>query len=418
MEMGENSLTAMRKLTYLSTLVLTFALPWEDSISIPGIGSLARLMGFVAAACWVGAIIVEGKFRKPNLFHSLVLVFFLWNFVSLFWTLDVENTIKRIKTYSQIFLLVLLYWEVFQKPEELKTGLQAYVFGAYVLIGSVIYNYAIGNIAVKYEGRFSAAGVNANDVALLLILCLPIALQLLFEARRDVKGTLLRAINFMYIPLSIFASILTGSRTSLIAVIPFAVFLAGSRRIQVDRKLLIFGILIVTFLALFPFIPPALISRLGTIGDSISGADLGGRVTMWRKSIMVLSQYPIAGVGSGAIDRTIGGAVHNTLLSVVSETGFIGLLFFLSILGLVVYDLATLSGRTSAFWWTVFMTWVLGALSLSWEFRKVTWIILCFVMIESNFAKQAAEQSERVNFVGGLRQLPETGVSELQTKVS
>jgi hypothetical protein len=103
---------------------------------------------------------------------------------------------KRIKTYSQIFLLMLMFWEVFQKPEDLMAGLQAYVFGAYILVFSTIFNYVTGNVAVKYEGRFSATGVNANDVALILILCLPIALYLILDARKDVKGKLLQGYQF------------------------------------------------------------------------------------------------------------------------------------------------------------------------------------------------------------------------------
>ena len=74
----------------------------------------------------------------------------------MFWSLDIENSIQRIKTYSQIFLLMLIYWEVFQKPENLMAGLQAYICGGYVLILSTIYNYLSGNVSVAYEGRYSA----------------------------------------------------------------------------------------------------------------------------------------------------------------------------------------------------------------------------------------------------------------------
>ncbi len=119
---------------------------------------------------------------------------------------------------------------------------------------------------------------------------------------------------------------------------------------------------------------------------------------------MVLGQSPFVGVGSGAIDRTIGGAVHNTLLSVAGETGCIGLVLFLSILGLVVYDLANLPGGTTTLWLTVFITWAIGALSLSWEFRKVTWIILSFVIIESSFSRQIIEQAGKSDLSVRLRQ--------------
>lgn len=388
-------MSLMRRLTYLSTLFLIFALPWEDSISIPGIGSLARMMGFAVAGLWLATIIVDGKFRKPNLFHVLVLLFFLWNFVTLFWSSDIEYSIQRIKTYSQIFLLLLIYWDIYRKPGELMAGLQAYILGAYVLIGSTIYNYLTNNIAVRYEGRYSATGINANDVALILILGLPIglpiAMQLIFVVQKNIIGTLQRVIDILYIPLCVFAIFLTGSRTSLVAVIPFVIFIIATQRIKMDRKVLIFVLLLFSILALLPFVPQSLINRIGTIGNSISQADMGGRVTMWRKSIVVFAQHPIFGVGGGAIDRTIGGAVHNTLISVATETGVIGLVFFLAILGLVVYDVVRLPRKTSGLWLAIFTTWAIGALSLSWEFRKLTWIILNFIIIESSLGKEVSE---------------------------
>src|SRR5512142_363353 len=106
---------------------------------------------------------MEGRFRQLHLFHFFVLVFFLWNFISVFWSFDASGTRQRITTFSQIFLLVLVYWELFQKPQQLRMGAQAYVLGSYVLIGGTLYNYVNGIVAVAYEGRYSAPGVNAVD---------------------------------------------------------------------------------------------------------------------------------------------------------------------------------------------------------------------------------------------------------------
>ncbi len=300
-------------------------------------------------------------------------------------------------------------------------GLQAYVLGAYVLIGSTIYNYAAGNIAVQYEGRYSATGVNANDVALMLILGLPIglpiAMELFFGASRSLRGTVLQAIDLLYVPLSIFTIVLTGSRTSIIAVLPFGIFLIGTQRIKLKQKILFLAMLAVCLLMLLPFIPQTVIDRIGTVGSSISEADLGGRVTMWRLSIAVLTQHPIFGVGSGAIDGMIGGAVHNTFISVVTETGFIGFVLFLSILGYVVFEMAVLPKGTSPLWLTIFLTWAIGVFSLSWEFRKATWIILIFIVLEASFANKTAEPEGHMSFSDGLRRALGTSKSVSQPKV-
>ena len=91
---------------------------------------------------------------------------------------------------------MLIFWEVFQKPENLRTGLQAYIFGAYVPIISTIYNYINGNVAIPYEGRYSATGVNAVDLALILIMGLPIAMHLFFTAGQNKQGAIIETDKF------------------------------------------------------------------------------------------------------------------------------------------------------------------------------------------------------------------------------
>jgi O-antigen ligase len=375
----------MRRITFWLSVIMIFIVPWEDSISVTTLGSMARLMGFVLAAFWMVTILVEGQFQKPHLFHALVLVFFLWNFVSVFWSPNTYDTIQRIKTYSQIFLLILIYWDVFKKPEDLTAGMQAYVFGAYVPITSTIDNYIKGNVAVAYEGRYSATGVNAVDLALILIMGLPVAMQLFFLAGQNTKGILLKFVNLAYIPLAIFAIILTGSRTSLIAVIPFGLYLIGTRQIKSNTKLLVVGILIVSLLALLPFIPTTITDRLSTLGASIEARDLGGRVELWWQAIAVFSEHPLTGLGSGTLDSAIGSAAHNTFVSVLAETGFVGFVLFLLILAIVFFQAMNIPSKNAGLWVAIFLTWVIGVSSLSWEFRKLTWLLLNFVVIEGSF---------------------------------
>jgi O-antigen ligase len=366
-------------------LILIFIVPWEDSLSVSTLGSIARLMGLILAAFWMATMLLEGRFRKPHLFHILVFLFFLWNFVSIFWSLNAENTIQRIKTFSQIYLLILIYWEVLQRPEQLMAGLQAYIYGSYVLIASTIYNYINGNVAVAYEGRYSATGVNANDLTLILMIGLPLAMQLFFAASRSRMGRIMKVINLAFVPLAIFAIVLTGSRTSLIAIVPFGIYLMVTQQIKFSQKLSLIAILMISLLAILPFIPGSVISRLGTIGSSIGEGDLGGRGGLWLETIAVFAQYPLLGIGSGAITSSIGSAVHNTLLSIAADTGLVGLILFLLILGTVIFQAVHLPKGTAGLWVAIFLTWLIGVLSLSWDVKKLTWIVLNFIIIEGSF---------------------------------
>jgi O-antigen ligase len=387
----------VRRITYALSLLFIFLIPWEDSISTSGWGSLARVMGLALAAFWLVTILIEGRFRKPHAFHYLVLLFFLWNFLSVYWSFDASGTIQRVTTYSQIFLFMLVFWEIFQRPGELKSGLQAYVLGAYVLVAGTLYNYANGIVAVAFEGRYSAPGVNAVDMALSLILGLPMALHLFLNHGRGPWNTLLRFVNLAYLPLAIYAVILTGSRTSLLAALPFFVYIAATPEIKLQRKILIFAILLAAMVALLPFVPPAVLTRLGTIGSSIAGEDLGGRVVLWRDAIGILARHPILGTGGGTLDPMIGSAAHNTYVSVATETGFVGFLLFFSILAVVVYQALRSPEGHVALWIAILATWGIGVLSLSWEFRKLTWLILTLVVIAGSIMEPQAEQAKVQN---------------------
>lgn len=392
----------MRKLTFWLATLLTFIVPWEDSVPLPTLGSAARLAGLALAALWAVTVVVEGKFRKPHLFHALVLLFFLWNFVSLFWSPESDATLQRIKTYGQIFLLLLIYWDVFKSPRELLTGIQAYVFGCYVLVISTIYNYAQGNVAVVYEGRYSATGVNAVDMALILMMGLPAAMQLFFSEK---KGLLLKIANLAYIPLSIFAILLTGSRTSLIAAMPFGLFLVVTRQIKPNTKLLVVSILFISLLALLPFIPSNILSRLSTLGSSIEAGDIGGRVELWESAILEFSQHPFLGIGSGVLDSAIGSAAHNTFISVLAETGIIGFVLFLLILAIVFFMAMNAPNGNASLWVSILLTWVIGVLSLSWEFRKLTWLFLNFIVIEGSFTSDQIREYVKADIARYARRL-------------
>jgi O-antigen ligase len=383
----------VRRITFWLSLVFIFVVPWEDSITALGLGSLARVMGLLLAAFWLITVFIEGRFRKPHLFHFLVLLFVVWNVVSVFWTVDVTGSLERIQTYAQVFLFVLVFWEVFQKPDELMTGLQAYVFGAYVLVGGTIYTFLNGIVAVEFEGRYSAPGVNAVDMALMLIIAMPIAMHLVLASGRAKQNLVLKLLNLAYIPLAIFALALTGSRTSLLAIIPFGFYMALSPQIRLQRKILVAVGVLIALIALFPLIPESLIGRLGTLGSSIAGADIGGRVDIWREAIAILARHPVFGIGGGALDSTIGTAAHNTYVSVATETGVIGFVLFISLLGVALAQTMRLPASKSSLWLTIFMTWAIGVLSLSWEFRKVTWLVMIFVVLGCNLLTTEPEQA-------------------------
>jgi len=371
----------MRKIAYWLTLTLVFTLPWEDGLSIPVIGSITKLLGLIAAGFWFLTILTEGRFRKPHLFHAFVLFFFLWNVISYIWSTNINDTIGRIITYGQIFILIVIVWEMFQKPADVIAGLQAYIFGAFVLIASSINNFLHGTIAENYEVRYSATGVNAVDLVVFLLLGLPIAWHLFAHADNK-RSSILKIINIAYLPLAIITVLLTASRTSLFAIVPAVIYILWPKKVDIVQLGLRFMIVVFSILCSIAFLPPSVIERLASASISISSGDIGGRVVLWRETIASFIQLPIFGSGSGTLNTIIGGLSHQTFLSILAETGLIGFVLFLCILAIVINQAIRLPKGYSGLWLSSFFVWFVAVLSLSFEFRKVTWILFSFVIIE------------------------------------
>ncbi len=135
------------------------------------------------------------------------------------------------------------------------------------------------------------------------------------------------------------------------------------------------------------------IERLATATTSISADELGGRVALWRDAYAVFLSHPILGSGGGTLPTLLSSAAHETFLSILAETGLIGFTLFAGILVVVLNQAARLLKGFSGLWFSVFFIWLIGVQSLSWEFKKVTWLILIFVIIEG-VATQEQYRSE------------------------
>jgi O-antigen ligase len=379
----------IRKVAFWASLVLIFIIPWEDSVKISSIGSLARLIGFGVAGLWVLTIVSEGRIRKFHLFHAFVLLFFLINIVSYLWSANIDRTYARVITYAQLFPLVLIFWELYQTPSDLKAALQAYILGGFVAIGDTILNYINGVSSVSYEARYTATGVNAVDLVVLLLLGLPLAWHLFVTT--DKKKLIQKIINLAYIPLAIFAALLTGSRTSLFAVIPAIIFIFWPKRINIGKLLQSFIILIVLLWAILTLMPASVLTRLATAFSSISAGDLGSRVPLWYAAISLFLAHPILGYGSGTLYLTIGTAAHNILLSILAETGLVGFIIFLIILVIVFNEAVRLSKSYSGVWVAIFFVFMIGTSLLSWETKKATWLFLSFPIIAGNLIRDPTQ---------------------------
>jgi O-antigen ligase len=405
----------IRKIALITSLFLIFTIPWETAITISSLGTLTRLIGFGAAGIWVASVLIDGKFRKFHAYHIAVLLFMLFNVASLFWTVSFDLTVERIKTYAQLAVLTWILWDIFTTSESLRMAMQVFIFGAYLTIASQLTNYLSGQIISTYEqGRFTGAGQNAGEFALILSLSLPLAWYLATTQKANAGAIILKVVNFAYIPLALLSTILTASRTSLVTNIPGLVYIVISmRKIKPIYRVLISIVIVTAFIVVQPFIPQATLARLSTIGDSVAGSDLGGRVVLWKESFAIFLNHPFLGIGSNALSAPgqLGAYAHNTFLSILTELGLGGLLLFLVVLSIVVYQAIKQPTPYSTLWISVLVVWIIGVSTLTWEYTKSTWFFLSMVIISAGIYNRRDKPIENLSTSSDLLIDPNNSVA-------
>lgn len=367
----------MKAFAFLASLVLIFVIPWENSVLFSGVGTLSRLVGILTAGLWILAVVVEGSMRRPTLFHALVTAFVAWNALSLFWTVDPETTAEAVFTYAQLLVLVFLLWDLYSTTPRIRAGLQAYVLGAYVALGSIMFSYLTDRAGTML--RYSIAGSNADTAGLLLALGMPIAWGLGLLQTRMGTGRFLRWLNFAYLPLAFLGIALTATRAALITTVPAILFASASlSRLSPARRMLVAALSIAGIVALIPLVPTTSVERLLTTGAEISSGGLGGRGHIWKMGIQTYGEHPIIGVGSGAYKAAvgIGSVAHNTFLSVLVELGIIGFALFLGVLAVTVAQVMKHPPWGARFWLLLLGMWALAGSSMTWEGKKFTWVII------------------------------------------
>lgn len=386
----------MRAIARSLSLVLIFVIPWEGVIRLPGLGTAAKLIGLAAGAFWLVTVVVTGRFRKPRLFHIAVSLFVLWNAISVFWSADADRSVAHMVTLAQLFILVLILWDLYTTRSALLAGLQAYVLGAYVAIGLTVSNYLAGNVFYTYYQRFSPGDTtNPDGFGFIIALGIPVAWYLALSTNTTKTSGLLKLANYAYIPAAFLGLALSGTRTAMIAAVPGMAFgLASLTRLRLASRAAIFVLLALAILILLPRVQTLRsFQRLGTTYAEITEGDLNNRIGIWRESLVSFVEHPLVGVGGG-LHRSVtslGDLAHTSFLSVLVELGLIGFALFGIILTIATIQASDQPKWDKRFWLTILATWAIGASMLTWEHRKTTWLFLSLIVVSAALATHPDE---------------------------
>lgn len=371
----------MRKLAFVSIWLLVFAIPWENIVFFPGIGTASRIFGFWAFIVGLTAILILKQEIRLHLLHWLVFYFVLWGGFSYFWSIDQELTLNRLWTYLQLLIMIWMIYQWVPETKALNALLSAYVLGAYVSAFSTVTNYLRGDMA--HWQRYAALGFNPNDLAVILALGIPMAWYLL----RIKWGGQLKWMFLFYPFLTPIVIALTGSRSGMIATLAALSFVLWTApKLSTRIKLACLAAGWVTIWAGISFVPFESWGRLATTGNELIEGGWNSRLSIWQAGFEAFASNPLFGLGAGAFSSAVepflgvGKASHNVYLAILVEQGLVGFGLFALILATVLFSSLQMPSLERSFWLILLAIWGISAFAHPWEWRKQTWLLFALVV--------------------------------------
>ncbi len=372
---------------------LIFTIPWENLVVIPGLGTVAHLVGYAALAIGLLAVLDKGRLNPTTGGFLLVVLFAFWRCLSYLWTAAPDATVIEIGTSLQMLAMLWLLHQLAFSQRRLLSVLQAYVLGTLVSDLDTINQYLHG-VNPAGKSRFFAIGFDPNELALTLVLSLPLSLYLASVTRRQWLVWFYR-VQFL---ITAWTILLTASRGPVIAaagillVVP-AVFFRSNER---QKAILVAATVVAVGVALFA-VPAASWKRLGSIGTEISSGNLNDRRVIWEAGLETFRQRPILGVGAGAFSTSVHNSTgiayvaHNTFLSILVEQGLIGFGIFLALYCYSIRLCLRMPAFERAVWIATLVTLSIGVFSLTWEYRKPIWLIFGLISLQVGVTRRPAQ---------------------------
>jgi O-antigen ligase len=406
---GAQESSILSKIAFASLWLLVFAIPWEDAITIAEFGTISRLIGMITVVLGLVAIVERGRIRYPSFGHFSMALFVVFAALSYLWSLYPEGTLVQMFTYIQLFVMSWLIWELASGVREQIRLMQAFVFGTFVSGTDTVYRF-LSHQESDYQ-RYAGAGLNANDLGLIMALSIPVSYYLLIQTRGKMVW-----IYRLQLILAGTTIVLTASRgATLAAVVALAIVPLTHARLTARKKLaaLVTISLLVTG-ALF-LAPETSWERLSTTPNEFEHGTLTGRTLVWAAGWELFREHPILGVGANAFritvsrvltepirpdDPTPAPPAHNTFLSVLVEQGMIGFALFGFMLGVLAVSLKGMPALPRQVWFVCLAVWVVGVSGLTWEMRKPTWFLFGLVLAQcGSMAQKRTKMVLRPRFI-------------------
>ncbi len=194
------------------------------------------------------------------------------------------------------------------------------------------------------SGRFFIYGAmfDPNDIAYVLLSLFPLCFFYIVHK----EGILKKVLAIITIGASIILILLTGSRAGIIGLITLFLLLLFTKleKIRWSYKIVFLLALFTIFLLYEDRINVERYMTLTEIESDYNIDDEFGRVQIWKRAYQLILENPLTGVGANCFSMALGylrqelflipvwQAAHNSYIQIITETGLIGFMLFLSLI--------------------------------------------------------------------------------------
>ena len=329
---------ARRDWAYTGLLTFTALLYFRPQDTIPPLAiiPLAEIAALSALAAMVFGRISRGlSVTKiaPELFGVLAIgaVMLVMAPFSI-WTGGAVATFTDL--YLKVILIFILMLNTLNSPTRVRQFTWVMVIATGYIAVRAVFDYARGFRLIengRVQGAVGGMFQNPNDLALNMVVVLPLAVLLAMRA----KSTLGRITAIGLAFAMVGAIIASQSRSGFLGLAAMVLFLAW----QIGRKRPSFiAALAVSLVIMLPLTPASYWARMSSITDE-SLDDTGSREArriLLGEAYQAFLDNPVTGVGAGNFKDYAPGArqeswreAHNVVLQVASELGIFGLAAFM-----------------------------------------------------------------------------------------
>ena len=373
--------------------------PLEDTLVIPGIGTLSRSVGIVFAGVYVVPRIGRLSVGALGLAGWALVG---WAALSMLWAGRPDATLAALQTLVQLAVIAFLIADVvIHNPTIVRPLLWAYSISAAVtaLLGVVAFGLAGFSTSVRIAGL---AGQNPAQYASLLLPAFIFCLHEAVNRRRVVASAAITVLCFAGI-------VLSGTRSVWLASV-VVIFLLLLPRLGLRRAfVVVVAVGILTLAAMqIPSVANLIAARVGTATES-GGA---GRTDIWSAGLRVFESSPIIGVGYGNFPNAVGGTFRSALLStdelkaLAPHSVIVGPAVELGLVGLVLIALLVLPLILRAGWGpdgpliqAILAALMIDALFIDiFGYRKEVWIAIGLASGLAYLARQQRRGGEAATY--------------------